>query len=747
MKQASPATGNFPQSDFAEDETDLRDVIGFLIENLAVILTVTLLVFISGLAYAFLCTPVYRVDSMILLEQKERMIKGFSELTSALLGTGDTSTEAEITILSSRAIVGKVVENLNLDMIVLPKRFPLIGGALARWYKEDRPSAPFMGFVSYAWGGETIRLESIEVPDELFEKPLTLIAGLEGKYSVLDPDDLQLLEGRVGTPAEGHSVRIFVSDLLARPGTQFILLKQRRLKTIQDLQKNLNIVEKKARGQSSGVITVTLDGRDVQRIVDTVNALVDQYIRQNVERRSEEAANMLAFLNTEMPRISTEAQAAEAALTKYRSNTGSLGMTVEAQTCVNAFSQLEQQIALMRLQKTELEQKFTGHHPSIVAVNQKLAQLDAEKKKLTGRIKSLPETELEAFRLERDARVANDIYSLVLNKIQELSVARAGAIGNARILDHAAPPLGPIKPKKPLVAASSLVGGLFLGISFALTRKILFEGVGDPDEVERKVGLPVYAIVPHSDEQPTALRRKKKGRHETAPARFVLAESAPTSLAIESIRSLRASLQFAMLDASSNVIVITGPGPNIGKTFISINLTAILAESGKKVLMIDTDMREGCIHEAFGLPCSSRGLSNLLAGEITIEDATVPEVLRNVDFIPCGRVPPNPSELLTNHRFQELIHILSPKYDMILADTPPALALSDPSIVGSLAGVCFMVVGFKSNCIREIVYAHKRLAQAGVRVNGTVLNNMPVGGLGHGYGKYYYGYKYHRYYY
>ena len=314
-KQASTPVPNFIQPDFGGDETDLRDTIGFLLENLVAILVIALLVFISGLAYAFLATPIYQADSMVQVEQKEGTFKGLSDLTSALMGTSDTPTEAEIAILGSRNLVGKVVDDLKLDMVAVPKRFPFIGNALARRYKGDGPAEPFLALASYAWGGETIRMESIEVPDELLGQPLTLIAGAEGKYSVFDPDDLPLLEGQVGKPAEGHGARIFLSDLTARAGTQFVLARQRRLKTILDLQQDLNIAEKKARGQGSGIITVTLDGPDVQKIVGTVNALVDQYLRQNVERRSEEAAKMLAFLNTEIPRIRVEAQTAEAALT------------------------------------------------------------------------------------------------------------------------------------------------------------------------------------------------------------------------------------------------------------------------------------------------------------------------------------------------------------------------------------------------------------------------------------------------
>lgn len=723
-----------PYTDNAIDDgdTDLRQAVSFFLQNLWMILAVALLLAMVGVIYIFAATPVFQADALVQVESRSGGPKGLSDLTSVLLGD-DASTEAEMEILRSRSVVGRVVEDLKLDISATPVRFPIIGGAFARFYRGTEPSAPPFGLSSYAWGGEAISLETLEVPDSLQGVPLTLLAGAAGEFKLYDPDNKLLLEGQVDKPATGHGVNLYLNQLIARQGTQFTISRKSRIQSILNLQASLKISEK---GKKTGIIMVSQEGANVKFITSVVNALVENYLRQNVERRSEEAKKALDFLGAQLPRIRTELQSAETTLGEYRSKTGTLGMSLEAKAFVDASAQVEQQIALLRLQKAEFEQKYTGNHPTLVAVNRKLAQLESDRQKVAGRIKHLPETELEAVRLERDRLVANDVYVQVLNKVQELSLTKAGTIGSVRILDHAEITDIPIKPQKSLVLMLSIALGLLLGIGIAAARRTLLRGVEDPDEVERKLGLPVYAAIPHSELQANADRNK--GGTST---RFVLAEASPQDLAIESVRSLRTSLQFAVIDSPNNIIMITGPSLGIGKSFISSNLAATLAESGKKILLIDADMRKGRLHKSFGMQ-RTKGLSGLISGDITFEAGASRNVLPNLDFIPCGISPPNPSELLMSESFHRLLLQFSSDYDIVIIDSPPALAVTDACIIGRMAGICFVVLGYSQHDIREIALTQKRLTQSGSKVHGVVFNNIPLSGLGYGYGRYY-GYRYH----
>lgn len=731
MKSQPHDTNNDPvYLDTDEDEIDLRETIGFLLQNKFIILGIALLIFLSGVAYAFLAAPIYKADALVQIEKSEGPMRALFDI-GVLPDSVDVSANTEIEILCSRSVAGKVVQDLKLDVIAAPIQFPIIGAAIARLHKEDAPSAPFFGLDSFAWGGETICIESLKVPAKLLNHTLLLVTGKGGGFEVFDPDDQLLLQGEVGKPAIGHDVRLFVSRLEARPGTRFSLVRQPRGKAILNLQKAMQVSEK---GRQTGIITVALEGDDPQKTTDIVNAFVENYLRQNVERRSEESQKMLEFLGKQVPRIHNELQIAETALGDYRSKTGTLGMSIEAQAFVNASVEIEQQIAMVRLQEAELEQRFTGSHPTLVAIRGKISQLEAERRKLSGRIKNLPERELEAVRLERDMRVANTVYTQLLNKVQELSVTKAGTIGNVRIIDPAERPSGSVKPRKLLTVVVSLLAGLFMGTGFVYVRRLLWKGVEDPEKVERKLGLPVYGSIPHSKEQATADRvtsRRRNGKK----GRFLLAEKFPRDLAIESLRSLRTSLQFAMMDSVNKVIMITGAGLGVGKSFTSVNLAATLAEAGRKVLLMDADMRKGTLHSVFGLDRTG-GLSGMISGESSIEKNILSDVYAGMDFIPCGIVPPNPSELLMSDRFLNLVNKLSRLYDIILIDTPPVLAVTDACIVGRAAGVCFMVLGYGDHHIREIELAKKRLMQSGVKVQGVIFNNMPMG-VGYGYGKYY----------
>ncbi|MCE5333231.1 MAG: polysaccharide biosynthesis tyrosine autokinase [Desulfobacteraceae bacterium] len=729
--ERKPLNGERSAVDSFESENFLREKVTFFLQNRLTILAVTLLVFLAGVSYAFLATPIYRSDAIIQVEKREGKLKGISEL-SDLLNSSNNSTDAEIAILSSRAVLGQVVKELNLELSATPVRFPVIGGAVSRWYKGEGPAEPFLGLTSYGWGGEQIQLENLVVPKDFLGHPLTLVANANGGYKVFDPDGRLLLEGRVGELAAGNDVKVLVTALAARPGTRFRLARKSQEQAIIRLQKQVRITEKK---RNSGIIGVTLDGSDPKMAAKIINTVIETYVRLDIERRSEESRKMLDFLTAQLPRISGELKSFESELTDYRSNTGSLGITLEGKAFLDVASKLEEQLSLLRLQKAELEQKFTGNHPTLIAVSKKVAELNAERKRLIARIKTLPSTELPAVQLERDSRVANGIYVQLLNRIQELSVAKAGTLGNVHIIDSAESPSQPVKPEKINTAILSLMLGAVLGIGVAFIRRSLVKGIEDPNEIERRLGVPVYCTIPHSEQQVRASKNRRRGdsKHDLLSAAY------PQDPAIESIRSLRTSLQFALMDAPNNIITITGPSPGIGKSFVSANLTASLAEGGQRILLIDADMRKGHLHDLFGFK-RAHGLSELISHEVTLEKAIHKDIMPGMDFIGAGIVPPNPSELLMSDRYRDLISTLSKQYDIVLVDTPPILAVTDASLVARFSGTCFLIIGYGRHQLREIDLALKRLDQAQRKVQGIVVNNFPTR-----YGKYqgyHYQYKY-----
>jgi tyrosine-protein kinase Etk/Wzc len=209
-------------------------------------------------------------------------------------------------------------------------------------------------------------------------------------------------------------------------------------------------------------------------------------------------------------------------------------------------------------------------------------------------------------------------------------------------------------------------------------------------------------------------------------------------MAIESLRSLRTVVHFAV--AKNNIILITGPSPAIGKSFIAANFAAIMAQMGKSVVLIDADMRRGHLHQFFELN-RGLGLSEYLQGkEHSIDTLCHKTEIDGLDFINTGTIPPNPAELLLNERFNTLMDELSRSYDFVLIDSPPLLAATDGVIIGRKAGLSLMIARYGHTDIKELELATSRLIQAGVSVQGVVFNDIQQGS-GTSYG-YQYGYQY-----
>jgi tyrosine-protein kinase Etk/Wzc len=223
--------------------------------------------------------------------------------------------------------------------------------------------------------------------------------------------------------------------------------------------------------------------------------------------------------------------------------------------------------------------------------------------------------------------------------------------------------------------------------------------------------------------------------------RAILAVDSPEDAAIESLRNLRTALHFGMMDVKNNCIMIAGPSPTVGKSFVSINLAAVLTRPDKKVLLIDADMRRGHLHQYLGLQ-RENGLSEFISGDIPIGEALHPTSIPNLTLIPTGTMPPNPAELLLHQRFTNCLKVLGPHYDHIIIDSPPILAVTDATIIGQMAGGTLMVLKAGEHPMREIEQAVKRLKQAGVNVRGLLFNDVNVQSQRYGAGKYSYQYSY-----
>ncbi|MEZ8513850.1 polysaccharide biosynthesis tyrosine autokinase [Vibrio splendidus] len=704
------------------DEIDLGKLLGILLDAKWLIMLTTFAFAVFGIAFALLSTPIYKADALIQIEEKSS--GGISSMVGDMgeLFSQESSSNTEVEIIKSRMILGETVDKFNLTTVTSPDYAPIVGKGFARLTGDiNHIVVSRFTLPSYASGyAHTIQILDAEL----------------GTYQLVRDDERIILQGKMGDLATADDYSLFVAGFESHNDFKFSIGKRSRLEAIEWLKASLSLSEQ---GKQTGILKLSFEGENKQQISAILNHISQIYFLQNVKRNSAEAEKSLEFLESHLPGIKSELTGYEDVLNNYRQKNESIDLGLEAQSTLKVMVGLEAQLNELTFKESEVSQKFTKDHPTYRALLDKRKVLLQEKERLNQQIQKLPKTQREVLRMTRDVEVNQQIYIQLLNKAQELSIIKAGTVGNVRILDDAQAYARAVKPKKPLIVVlATLLGGM-LSVAFVLVKAAFHRGVESPDQIEQ-IGLPVYAAVPKSDLQIELTNRFKSKKQKTKGTQALLAESNPADLSVEALRGLRTSLHFAMLEAKNNVLMISGPAPGIGKSFISTNFAAVAAKTGQKVLLIDADMRKGYLQQSFGLKWDN-GLSDVLSSKQEFAQSVKSTPVENLDIITRGQVPPNPSELLMHPRFAELMEWASKEYDLVIVDTPPVLAVTDPSIVGAFAGTTLMVARYGQNTIKEIDVARNRFEQSGIEVKGVIFNAIEKkASSSYGYGYYNYAY-------
>ncbi|MBZ7324801.1 polysaccharide biosynthesis tyrosine autokinase, partial [Klebsiella oxytoca] len=678
------------------DEIDLRRLVGELIDHRKLILSVTSLFTLIALVYALFATPIYQADALVQVEQKQG--NALLNSLSQVLPDSQPQSAPEIALLRSRMILGKTVDDLNLQAKIEEDYFPVFGRGLARLL-GNKPNNLNISRLYLSIPGEEVPEIDVKILDN--DRFIVTGEGIE-------------ITGKVGQLIEAKGLSLLVSEIDGEPGTTFTVSYISRLKAITNLQDNLVIADE---GKDTGILTLSLTGDDQTQIKNIIDSISTNYLAQNIARQAAQDAKSLEFLNEQLPKVRSDLDLAEDKLNGYRQQKDSVDLSLEAKAVLDQIVNVDNQLNELTIRESEVSQLFTKEHPTYKALMEKRKTLQDEKNKLNKRVSAMPETQQEVLRLSRDVDSGRAVYMQLLNRQQELSIAKSSAIGNVRIIDNAITQPKPVKPNKVLIILLGLVIGLFISVGLVLARVVLRKGIESPEQLE-ELGISVYASVPVSEEFAKRVERSSKMKSKKLDeAAVFLAVENPADLAIESIRGLRTSLHFAMMEARNNVLMITGASPNAGKTFISSNLAEVISQTGKKVLFLDADLRKGYTHKLFNTDNNS-GLSEILSGKIPVEQAvkTLPKI--GFDYISRGMVPPNPAELLMHKRFGELIDWANEHYDLVIVDTPPILAVTDAAVIGNYAGTTLLVARFEQNTAKEIEVSIKRFEQSGVNIKG-----------------------------
>ncbi|WP_288365925.1 polysaccharide biosynthesis tyrosine autokinase [uncultured Marinobacter sp.] len=733
-------TTSSPQA--SEPQIDLLELLGLLWDSRWLIALVAVIGAGFGVLYSMSQTPIYRANSLVQVEPEQSGLLAVSQLSG--LTTAGIGVGAELELLKSRTVLSEVVDELGLDVSVSFNYYPYIGKAMASRFNgaTGELAKPLFG-EGYAWGGEVLEVSALDVPAGYIGRPLQLISTNGGwKLWASEPGEGQpVLSGPVGERVVGNGFTLQVDQLVAHPGTRFTVVKRPKLGAIMALQGGLQISEQR---RESGILRLEFEHPDPALARAILDVVGENYVRQNIKRSSAAVAQSLEFLQQTLPRVKQDLEAAERLFNDYKVREGIVDIGAEASILLSESVALEKRLEELKLQRQEIQRRFQPDHPRYQEWLFQIAELETRLGNLDGKIAVLPETQQELIRLRRDVEVGNEIYLQMLSKIQQLDIAKAGAIGNVRIVDRAVATAGPVKPRKFLMVGVAGVGGFFLGCLLVLGRAALHRGVENPDVIER-MGLPVYAGIPFSKAQlDLEAKQRKKGRSRTRRGvdTTLVAMKNPADPAIEAIRSLRTSLHFGMLGADNNILMISGPSTNVGKTFLSANLAAVIAQGGQKVLLIDCDLRRGTAHRLLNAG-NHKGLSSILLGQSSLAQAAVDTAVTGLSFIPRGTAPVSPSELLMSERFETLLKEAADQYDLVIVDTPPILAVTDAAIVGKHAGTTMLVTRFGVNPAKEIELTRRRFELNGIQVKGVVFNAIVKKASAYGYGSYrYYNYSY-----
>lgn len=708
------------QSIPADDSIDLKQLFFMLLRQWKIIIACVVLALLVALLYLRITSPTYSVNSLVQIEDSKNMSTALLGDVANLMDV-KSPAQTEVELIKSRYVLSKVIQNLKLDISIrnLDDNF---SNKLFQ-HTTYQTSYDRTHVVMQSNQGLRLSITQLKVPNYLLNQGLQLHFIDNQNYELSLPTG-EKLKGRVGQASQqtvsGGLLQLSIDQASAVAGNHFVISQSALQTAVDRINAQLSAAEK---GKLTGIVAVSYQGSDKALITNTLNEILRVYLEQNVTRKTAESQTTLVFLERQLPELKAQLEASENRFNQFREKNDTIDVTKESELLLTQNVDLETRRLELEQKRAELGAKYTNDFPLMKEVTDQLAAINERSKQFSQRLNRLPEIQRQYLQLYRDVQINTELYTSLLNSYQQLKVVKAGQIGNAHIVDSAILPLYPIQPKPMMVLLLSVFLGGFMGVLMALLKNMLSSGVKDAEQIEAQTGLPVYATLAHSP-----ILDKFKG--STISRLPLLALEDNEDVTLESLRSLRTVMYFAQKNAKNNVVLITGPAPEIGKSFICANLATILAQTGKIVLLIDADMRRGHMHKYFDAD-PTRGLADYLGamGNMNINDITQDTPIKGLSFVSKGTTPGNPSELLLSPAFEQFLKQVSEQYDHVIIDSPPILAVTDGIIISRHTGLNLLVARYGKTPIREITMATSRLQHSGQNVQGIVLNDVPQGVL------------------
>ncbi len=697
-----------------------------------------LLTFLLGVALAtlYLISTQATFEAASLVEVEE--IGNITELDSDRpVNWNKPTIKEESNILKSRRVLQPVVEMNDLRTDIKPNTIGVVGDITARIPSLGQWASGVELLNSYAWNNESLTLSLLEVPRQWEDEALTLVSLGDDRYA-LERDGLNIIDSAsVGEsivvelpPLE--ALRIQVAELNASAGVEFSVTRNSLEETINELRGSMTIETSDAK---SRMLTVKLRGEDAQQTAELTNAIVQQYVDVKLGSDTRASSKELTFYEENLPRVEQELRGAENTLSKFRVNARSYDQDTQIKAKLGQLDKLELQMLDLQFERDELKERYTPNHPTSKRLQKEINVLQRQINQVRGGINAAPNTERELTILEQQVDTARKVYNEMKEKLLNLRLKNEGNVGSVEVWDRALTPKKPISPNPMLAMVGGTLATLFLYMLYLTLRSALSTVITDQDSLERASGLPVFMNIPRSSAQKRLanlpmvnpaklLPGKTSSSAKSNPADSnVLALSKPEDYSIENLRGLRSMLEDVMDGASNNVLMITSPLPSMGKSFVSLNLSVLLAQAGKRVLLIDADYQRGQLHKSLGLPMGP-GLPEVVRGKSELKETVKATSVPNLYCIPRGFTGGSTGhDMPSDKEFGAFMRIVAPRFDIAIIDTPPVLSVATAAALGKQAGSTIMVV--KEGEVKEpqLTDALKRLSFSGVRVNGCILNS------------------------
>ncbi|EOG1934819.1 polysaccharide biosynthesis tyrosine autokinase [Providencia stuartii] len=674
-------------SSAASDEIDLLALFKVLKSSYLKIGFFTLFFIVIGAAYSFLATPIYQANATLQYD-KMSQVSLLDQMSDVMpfANNNNSQADSEIEVIKSRMVLGKTVADLNLDTHTAPA-----------------------GFFDRLWGDKaSVAISLYSLPEHLIGEPAIVTYLGENRYAL--HIDNQTFEGKVGELLKQDEISLLVSSINAEVGQEFTLSKNARYSTIENLRNTLTIAEV---GKSTGIINLAIKGADKAENVQILNSIIQNYVDQNTERKKEVTNNTLLFLDEYLPKVKTKLDNYENQLNAFRKKNESIDLSLEAKSALDSALQVEEKLNELTFKEVEIQQLYTRNHPAYQSLLDKRQQLLREKEKISKNIQKLPNTQQQIVRLTRDVESEQAIYNQLVAKQQELSVLNSGITADVRIIDSAESQPNAIAPKKTLIVVLATILGFIVGCAYVIAREFFNNKIKGTEDIDA-LGVNVYATIPFSTHEKKLIAAGNKRP---------LALENPADTAVEAIRSLRTSVYFSVMNQGNNLVMISSASPGVGKSFVTSNMAVVLANAGKKVLLIDTDLRKGRIHKAFGLS-NKTGLSEYLAQQDITQPAIHRGVIENLDVICRGKNVTHSSELLMGERFKHLLDTVKGQYDIVVIDTAPILAITDSAIIGKYVGTSLLIAYYGVNTVKDVELSLKRFKQNDIEITGVILNGI-----------------------